>query len=58
MLLGRYKFWWKGGDGTGGVGVMAKEELVEQKCEMRCRSDRVVAVVMVIGEVTVGVISA
>ncbi|ESN91328.1 hypothetical protein HELRODRAFT_165342 [Helobdella robusta] len=27
---GRYKLWWKGDDGTGGVGVMAREELVEK----------------------------
>jgi exonuclease III len=35
----RYKFWWKGGDGNGGVGVMVKEELAEQVCEVRRKSD-------------------
>jgi hypothetical protein len=54
----RYKFWWKGGDGNGGVGIMVKEELVEQVCEVRRKSDRVIVVVMLIGKVMVRVISA
>ena len=53
----RYKFWGKG-EGIGGVGVMVKENLVEQVCEVRRRSDRVLVVVMVIGKVMVRVISA
>ena len=53
----RYKFWWKVGDGTGDVGVMVKEELVEQVCEVRRRSDGVIVVVTVIGKVTVRMIS-
>lgn len=52
----RYKFWWKERDGTGGVGVMFKEELVEKVYEVRCRSDRVNVVVMVLWKVTVRVI--
>ena len=48
----RYKFWWKGGDGNGGVGVMVKEDLAEQVCEVRRKSDRVLVIVMVIGKVT------
>ena len=53
----RYKLWWKGNDGTGGVGVMVKEELVEKVLEVRRKSASVIVVVMVIGKVTVRVIS-
>lgn len=53
----RYKLWWKGDDGTGGVGVMVKEELADKVLEVRRRSVRVIGVVMVIGKVTVRVIS-
>ncbi|ESO09831.1 hypothetical protein HELRODRAFT_167641 [Helobdella robusta] len=45
---GRYKLCWKGDDGTGGVGVMVREELVEKN---------VIVVVMVFGKVIVRVIS-
>jgi exonuclease III len=31
----RYKLWWKGDDGTGGVGVMVKEELADKVLEVR-----------------------
>ena len=45
----RYKLWWSGNsDGTGGVGVLVKEELCEKVMEVRRRSDRVVTVVMVL----------
>ncbi|ESO11454.1 hypothetical protein HELRODRAFT_183148 [Helobdella robusta] len=54
---GRYKLWWKGDDGTGGVGVMVKEELVEKVLEVRRRSNGVIVVVMVFGKVIVRVIS-
>ena len=53
----RYKLWWKGNDGTGGVGVMVKEELAEKVLEVRRKSVRVMVVVMVIGNVTMRVIS-
>ncbi|ESN95636.1 hypothetical protein HELRODRAFT_149394, partial [Helobdella robusta] len=43
---GRYKLWWKGDDGTGGVGVMVREELVEKVLEVRRRSNGVIVVVM------------
>jgi hypothetical protein len=46
--------WWKGDDGTGGVGVMVKEELMNKVVEVRRKSARVIVVVMVI---TVRVIS-
>ncbi|ESN97919.1 hypothetical protein HELRODRAFT_177581 [Helobdella robusta] len=54
---GRYKLWWKGDDGTGGVGVMVREELVEKMLEVRRRSNGVIVVVMVFGKVIVRVIS-
>ncbi|ESN90771.1 hypothetical protein HELRODRAFT_182599 [Helobdella robusta] len=54
---GRYKLWWKGDDGTGGVGVMVREELLEQVLEVRRRSNGVIVVVMVFGKVIVRVIS-
>jgi hypothetical protein len=53
----RYKLWWKGDDGTGGVGVMVKEELMNKVVEVRRKSARVIVVVMVIAKVTVRVIS-
>ena len=53
----RYKLWWKGDNCTGGVGVMVKEELAEKMLEVRRKSVRVIVVVMVIGKVTVRVIS-
>ncbi|ESO00357.1 hypothetical protein HELRODRAFT_175767 [Helobdella robusta] len=54
---GRYKLWWKGVDGTGGVGVMVREELVEKVLEVRRKSNGVIVVVMVFGKVIVRVIS-
>ncbi|ESN93229.1 hypothetical protein HELRODRAFT_181163 [Helobdella robusta] len=54
---GRYKLWWKGDDGTGGVNVMVREELVEKVLEVRRRSNGVIVVVMVFGKVIVRVIS-
>ncbi|ESN92893.1 hypothetical protein HELRODRAFT_165025 [Helobdella robusta] len=54
---GRYKLWWKGDDGTGGVGVMVREELVEKVLEVRRRSNGVIVMVMVFGKVIVRVIS-
>ena len=53
----RYKLWWKGDGGSGGVGVMMKEELAEKVLEVRRRSVRVIVVVMVIGRVMIRVIS-
>ncbi|ESN91067.1 hypothetical protein HELRODRAFT_182318 [Helobdella robusta] len=54
---GRYKLWWKGDDGTGGVGVMVREELVEKVLEVRRRSNGVIVLVIVFGKVIVRVIS-
>jgi hypothetical protein len=60
----RYKLWWKGDDGTGGVGVMVKEELMNKvvevrrkSAEVRRKSAGVIVVVMVIAKVMVRVIS-
>ena len=47
----RYKLWWSGNsDGTGGVGVLVKEELCKKLVEVRRRSDREMRVVMVLEE--------
>ncbi|ESO12023.1 hypothetical protein HELRODRAFT_158422 [Helobdella robusta] len=46
-----------GDDGTGGVGVMVREELVEKVLEVRRRSNGVIVVMMVFGKVIVRVIS-
>ena len=38
----RYKLWWSGNsDGTGGVGVLVKEELCEKVVEVQRKSNRV-----------------
>ena len=43
----RYRLWWSGiSDGTGGVGVLVREELCEKVVEVRRKSDRVMTVVM------------
>jgi exonuclease III len=52
----RYKLWWKGDNGTGGVGVMVKV-LMNKVVEVRRKSARVIVVVMVIAKVMVRVIS-
>ncbi|ESO12156.1 hypothetical protein HELRODRAFT_158621 [Helobdella robusta] len=46
----RYKLWWKRDDGTGGVGVMVREELVEEMLEVRRKSNGEIVVVMVFGK--------
>ena len=47
----RYKLWWSGnGDGTGGVGVLVKEELCEKVVEVQKKSDRVMTVVIALEE--------
>jgi len=46
----RYKLWWSGNSfGSGGVGILMKEELCEKVVEVSRRSDRVMAVVMTFG---------
>ena len=49
----RYKLWWSGNnDGMGVVGILVKEELCEKVVEVRRKSDRVMAMVLVFeGEV-------
>jgi len=47
----RYKLWWAGNDsGTGGVGILVKEELCDKVMEVRRRNDRIMAMVMTFGE--------
>ena len=53
----RYKLWWSGNcKGIGGVGVLVKEELCEKVVEVRRKSDRVMAIVLVFEEEVVRVI--
>ena len=53
----RYKLWWSGNsDGTGGVGVLVKEELCEKVVEVRRKSDRAMTVVMALEEEVVRII--
>ena len=53
----RYKLWWSGNsDGTGGVGVLVKEELCEKLVEVRRKSDRVMTVVLAFEEEVVRII--
>ena len=53
----RYKLWWSGNcEGIGGVGVLVKEELCEKVVEVRRKSDRVMAIVLVFEEEVVRVI--
>ena len=47
----RYKLWWSGkGDGVGGVGAIAKEELRVKVVEVKRVSDRVMTLVVVFEE--------
>lgn len=50
----RYKYYWKEGDGSGGVGVMVKEQVIEQARRKNCRG---IVVVLLIEKETVSVIS-
>jgi len=53
----RYKLWWSGNDsGTGGVGILVKEELCKKVVKVRRKSDRVM--VMAFGEDMVRVVCA
>ena len=53
----RYKFWWEGGDGSAGVGLMVKEELCGDVIEVRRKSERIVVVVMLCGKQVTRVVS-
>ena len=53
----RYKFWWDGGDGAAGVGLMIKEELCGNVIEDRRKSERSVVVVMTCGKQLMRVVS-
>ena len=44
----RYKLWWSGkGDGVGGVGVLAIEELCKKVVEVRMVGDRLMTLVVI-----------
>ena len=42
----RFKFWWKGNGGSGGVGIALVEDLIDSVMEVRKKSDRIMVVVM------------
>ena len=53
----RYKMWWFGNnDETGGVGILVKKELCEKVIEVRRKSDRVMAMVLVFEKEVIRVI--
>ena len=54
----RSKLWWsRNSDGTGGVGVLVKDELCKKVVEVRRRCERVMTVVMVLEEEVLRIIS-
>ena len=55
----RYKLWWSGNDGGfGGVGLLVKEEIFGNVVEVRRKSDRVMAIVLILGREVIRVICA
>jgi len=55
----RYKLWWSGNDeGQGGVGILIKEELCEKVIEVRRKSDRIMALVLIFEEEVLRLICA
>ena len=46
----RYKLFWSGKGEAGGVGIMVKEEMVENVLEVKRRSDRVMSLLLVMGK--------
>ena len=54
----RYKLWWLGNDaGSGGVGILVKEE-ISGNVEVRRKSDRVMAIVLTLGREVIQMICA
>ena len=53
----RYKFWWEGGDGSAGVGLVIKEELCGDVIEVRWKSEQIIVVVMACGKQVMRMIS-
>ena len=45
----RFKFWWKGNGGSGGVGIALAEDLTDSVMEVRRKSDPIMVVVMMYG---------
>ena len=55
----RYKLRWSGNNhGTGGVGILVKKELCEKVVEVRRKSEKVMAMVLVFEEEVIRVIYA
>ena len=53
----RFKFWWEGSNGSGGVGVLIDEEMVKDVIEVRRKSSRILVVLFVCGRQVIRVIS-
>ena len=55
----RFKLWWSGNEmGSGGVGILVKEEISGSVVEVRRRSDRVMSIVLIIGKELIRVLCA
>ena len=55
----RYKLWWLGKDaGSGGVGILVKEEIPGNVVEVRRKSNRVMAIVLTLGREVMQIICA
>ena len=55
----RFKLWWSGSEsGNGGVGILVKEELCDKVVEVRRKSERVMAMVLIFNKELIRVISA
>ena len=55
----RYKMWWSGNNaGFGGVGILVKEEISENVVEVTRESDRVMAIVLILGREVMRIICA
>ena len=55
----RYKLWWSGNNpGFGGVGILVKEEILENVVEVSSKSDRVMAIALTLGREVIRIICA
>jgi exonuclease III len=54
----RYKLYWKGEDGYGGLGIAVKEAFPDKVIEVKRCSDIVLVLVMIVGTTAIRLISA